>query len=109
MDSSASPFASYFAEWLCDPGEFSETGVFTPIEFDPLKNRMRSYVMKKVFLPPLKTSLSLDLGKKLKDVSNRHLSTAGVLHVPSRGVSFNEKIVMHYYEKEKHIQSSPSH
>lgn len=103
-----SPFASYCAEWFSEePDAFAACAV----EFDPVKNRMRSYVMKKVFLPPLKTSLSLDLNnpRRLKDVSNRHLSTAGVLHVPSRGVSFNEKIVMHYYEKEKHIQSSPSH
>jgi len=104
-----SPFTTYFADWFCE-----DPDVFTPVEFDPEKNRMRSYVMKKAFLPPLRTSRSLDTGRKLKDSSNRHLSTVGVLHVPSRTVSFNEKIVRHYYVKEKEmeremrIQSSPS-
>jgi hypothetical protein len=111
-----SPFTTYFADWFCeDPDAFTS---LTPVELDPVKSRMRSYVMKKAFLPPLRTSRSLDTGKKLKDLSNRHLSTAGVLHVPSRTVSFSEKIVKHYYvkekevererEKEMHIQSSPS-
>lgn len=103
-----SPFARSPSDWFC---EDPDGDTFASVcEFDPVKNRMRSYVMKKVFLPPLNTSRSLDTGRKLKDSSNRHLSTVGVLHVPSRTVSFNEKIVRHYYvkEKEMHIQSSPS-